>query len=123
MCSSDLWSDVTALPNASSLASISTIAQVMILQRVNVEFDIDNLDGEDGPLTKSARCYLAAHLALTLRPTPAAGALTEEHEGDLGATYAVTPIPTGAWWYATTGYGRALWQIIESSLSRLPWVL
>ena len=125
------WDDVLGLPNIpASVAAVSTVGRTMILSRINYvsvdlpgEFNVDNFDGEDGPVTKMARVLMAAHLALSLRPVPASGPLTEEHELDLGATYAYTPFPKGAAWYSTTGYGLALWEIIQTSLCRVPWVL
>lgn len=125
------WDDVLALPNLPpSVVSASTVWKTMVLSRINFvstdlpgEFNVDNFDGEDGPTTKMARVLMAAHLTLTMLPKPTGGPITEQHELDLGVTYAFTPFPMSAAWYAQTGYGLALWQIIQSSACRIGFVL
>ncbi len=116
------WTEVLALPGASSsqLANVGLVAQTMILAYVNNELDPKNYDGEDGPTTKMARAFMAAHFGLL---APHIGIVTSEGEDDLSIGYAVPPIPPGSGFWATSGFGLAFWQLRQSSLGRLPWVL
>jgi hypothetical protein len=119
------WSDVTSLPGIpAKLLSVTGEAQTMILGYVNAElppqdYDDGNLAG-NGPQYKLARCYMAAHMALV---GPRWGFVSSEDEDDLSIGYTLPPIPPGAAFWASTGFGMAFWQMRQSSLGRLPWVL
>ncbi len=86
-----IWTDVTALPGASGLSTVSAGHQTTILAYVNgVGVAVDVLDGENGPTSKLARTHLAAHMA-SLAARGAAGgtgAITAASEGGVSVSYA-----------------------------------
>lgn len=103
------WSDVTSLPGASvELANVPAGGQTIIVDVVNSMLDVSMFDGEGGPITKAARCYLAAHFA-ALGLLGSGGPLTGETDGRFSRQYAM---PTGRSEYMTTSYGRAYWSLI-----------
>lgn len=102
-----VWSDVTAL--APELTSTSATTQSDILNHVNAAIDVDRFDGEDGPTTRLARIYLAAHYA-TLAALGAGGPLAVEREGGIERSYAA---PSQRSELLTTSYGRGFWQLIR----------
>ncbi len=118
------WTDVTSLPNAPpAFATVSMVAQTAILAFANNYLDVDQFDGESGPTTHLARCYLAAHFATI---GPLAGILTGTKEDDLSDTYALIPVPIArdsamAFWFRS-GFGAAFWMLVQSSGARMPIV-
>jgi hypothetical protein len=116
------WSDVTSLPNApAKLANVSIEAQTQILAYVNTDTpEPCNYDGENGTTTKLVRCLIAAHFGLV---GPRWGFVSAEKEDDLEKDWVLPPIPTDAVFWCSTGYGMAYWNMRNTSLARLPWVL
>lgn len=111
MASPIAWSDVLSLPGANvEMVNVPAGGQTIILNVVNSILDVSMFDGEDGPITKAARCYLAAHFA-ALGKLGTGGPLTAEGDGRLSRSYAV---PNGRSEYMVTSYGRAYWQLIGS---------
>ena len=102
------WSDVS--PLGAELANVQSSAQTLILGAVNTMLNVLMFDGESGPITKAARCYLAAHMA-ALAGLGAGGPLTTERSGELENQYA---IPRGKSEYLTTSYGRMYFQLIRA---------
>ncbi len=96
------WADVTAV--AGELANFATAGQTALLSVVNSAsmIDVSAFDGEDGPLTKVARSYLAAHLAASSR-NGTGGALISESAGGLSRSFAA---PSTRSQYFTTSYGQ-----------------
>lgn len=110
---------------SSPLASVVVAQQDLILAWVNAGFSTV-FDGEDGPKTKLARIYVAAHFAASpgageQRP---GGAVTAESRGGLARSYA--PPPTGADAYegtwGDTQWGRRYLQLLLGSKARWPRV-
>ena len=106
------WSDVLNLPGASAdgLGSVAVGGQTMILACVNSSAYCDPgaFDGEDGPLTKLARCALAAHTA-ALGKLGMGGALRAERDGKLEREYQVS---TSARVLGLTSYGQLYLSLI-----------
>jgi hypothetical protein len=114
------WTDVVALPGAARLATLATIYQDVVLAMVNTRVAVDGFDGEDGPLTKLARMYLAAHQA-TLGLQKAPGALTGERAGGIDKTFAAPMIQSE---FAVTPYGMLYLTLVRTSPGcRLPLVV
>lgn len=118
------WDDVIAFD--SSLTSVDDAAQDDILNHVNAHFDVGALDGEDGPDTRLARIYLAAHHGLGAVPgtgNSGGGAVTSESGGGLSVSYAVDSASSSN----TTALGETVWgrkylAITRTSLARV-WVV
>lgn len=115
------WTDVVAV--SSPLASVVVAQQDAILAMVNAKLSFV-FDGEDGPTTKLARIYVAAHFASSpgageQRP---GGAVTSESRGGLSRSYA--PPPSGAASYegtwSDTQWGRRYLQLLLGSKARWP---
>ena len=108
-----LWSDVMAVPGAigDGFASVPALGQTMILAVVNSakRLDVDMFDGEDGPITKLARCFLACHMAAKGK-IGAGGALVGESDGRLARQYAMPAMTRST--LLTTSYGQAFWELI-----------
>lgn len=113
MSSPIAWTDVTALPGAANdgLANVPANGQTMILSVVNssIFLDVSLFDGEDGPITKLARCAMAAHIA-ALGKLGSGGALLGESDGRLSRTYAIPPRGT----YGLTMYGQLFASLVGS---------
>jgi hypothetical protein len=106
-----VWNDVTSLPGANvEMTNIPVGGQTIILDVVNSILDVSKFDGEDGPITKAARCYLAAHFA-ALGKLGTSGPLTGESDGRMSRQYAALP---GRSELMTTSYGRAYTSLIGS---------
>lgn len=115
------WTDVEAV--SSPLASVVVAQQNAILAMVNVKFAAV-FDGEDGPTTKLARIYVAAHFASLpgsgeQRP---GGAVTAETRGGLSRQYAPPPAGAGAYegTWSDTQWGRRYLQLLLGSKARWP---
>ncbi len=115
------WADVVSV--SSPLAAVVVVQQDVILAMVNAGFS-HVFDGEDGPTTKLARIYVAAHFASLpgsgdQRP---GGAVTSESRGGLSRSYA--PPPTGSEAYegtwGDTQWGRRYLQLLLGSKARWP---
>jgi hypothetical protein len=113
MSSPIAWSDVLNLPGAANdgLANVPVSGQTMILSVVNSAIFLDTslFDGEDGPITKLARCAIAAHMA-ALGKLGSGGALGAESDGRLSRTYAFPPKGT----YGLTMYGQLFASLVGS---------
>ncbi len=106
-----LFSDVLALPGANvELANVPAGGQTLILAVVNVLLDVNMFDGEAGPQTKLARCFLAAHFC-ALGKLGTGGPLIAESDGRLSRQYA---LPSTRSEYMTTSYGIAFYSLIGS---------
>lgn len=116
-----VWADLMAMPNVPpSFASISGTAQALILAWANAELNVEQWGGEEAANTRLARIYAALHLAST---APIQGIVTSEGEDDLSVGYAIPPMPPGAAFWVTTGWGRSFWGLQQRSLARLPFVV
>lgn len=105
------WSDVVALPGADvELAGVSPAGQNILLAVVNSILDVNMFDGESGPITKAARCFLCAHFA-ALGKLGSGGPLVGETDGRLSRQYAM---PNSRAEALQTSYGSAYWQLIGS---------
>lgn len=114
-----LWTDITVRPGApAALASVDIAVQTVWLEIANTYLDVNIFDGEDGPVTKNARCLYVLHMyamevvASIMVSTGATGPVTRETAGKLTVEYgslgntggsASNSDPLGA-----TMYGRAL---------------
>lgn len=117
-----VWSDVTDHVNA--LTSTPVNVQTTLLAYVNSRVVVSCFDGEDGPTTKLARIYLAAHFAT---PTGSGGAgtsgpVSSEKEGDVAVTYAssYSMVTTEL---GTTSYGLNYLMLVRTSAARSPLLL
>src|SRR4029077_450934 len=103
------WSDVTAAAsNDPLIVGFAAGGQTIWLNVANTALDVSMFDGEDGSMTKAARCMFCAHFA-ALGRLGMAGPLTAESDGRMSRQYA---IPNTRSEYMTTSYGRAYWQLI-----------
>ena len=116
-----IFADVLAF--APELESLAPAAQVMILEHVNADLDVDQFDGEDGPTTKLARVYLAAHMGTLARPGrgAAAGPVASQSAGGLSKSYATMAGDYAA--FSTTMFGRQYLELARCSFARLPVVI
>lgn len=117
------WTDVTAF--APALSTVDEAAQDDIIAWVNAAINPDTFDGDDGPIYRIARIYLAAHSALLARQgnSNGAGPVTLETAGGVTRQYAN---PGGGIALAaldSTGYGKLYKQLLASSNVRGPFVL
>lgn len=108
------------MPGASGdgLALVSLTAQTAILATVNKFLDVTSFDGESGPDTHLARCYLAAHFC-ALGKLGTGGPMIGESDGRLSRQYAM---PSTRSQFMTTSWGTAAWQLIGVR-ARLPVLL
>lgn len=104
-----VWNDVVALPGADvELATVSVAGQTILLAVANSILDVNMFDGESGPITKAARCFLCAHFA-ALGKLGSGGPLIGESDGRLSRQYAM---PNSRAEALQTSYGSAYWQLI-----------
>lgn len=122
------WSDVTAI--AGELSTYSAAGQTIILAWANNAISVDTLDGEDGPSTKLARIYLAAHAATLSGQggSGASGAITSESVGEISRSYGDSgsggSSGGGTGEYNSTAYGRAYLMLIRRfGACRVPLVI
>jgi hypothetical protein len=119
-----VWSDLTDHFNESSLTAVKIAAQTTILAFVNSTNGLDPslFDDEDGPLTKLARLYLAAHLGTLAKITSgisgAVGPVIAEEGGRLKRQYAT--LVTGAA-LKTSAYGVVFDELLQQSGAR-SWI-
>lgn len=99
------WTNVTNF--APELSTVSAGAQADILALVNTAFAVAEFDGEDGPVTKLARIYYAAHLGTLVGSGAAGGLVASESAGGLSRSY-VAGGSTTSGDLAMTAYGRLL---------------
>lgn len=113
-----LWSDVTAI--ADELSAVSATAQTLILAHVNADLDVDQFDGEDGPTTKLARAYLAAHLGTFAMPGAGSvsGPVTSQSALGLSRSYGQTGASSGE--LGLTAHGQMFLLLAKQSFARLP---
>lgn len=106
------WLDVMQLPGAAGdgLGSVPVGGQTLILACVSSTLHCDPgaFDGESGPITKLARCALAAHMA-TMGKLGAGGALRAESDGKLSRAYQVDTSRGGL---SMTSYGQLYLSLI-----------
>lgn len=117
-----VWADVLA--HAPELSTVASGAQADLLAHVNASIAVDDFDGEDGPNTKLARIYQAAHLA-TLAGFAASGAsgpVASESAGGLAVSYAAALGVASYSDLSATAYGKALRGMIRRSVAGLPRV-
>lgn len=119
---------VTFFPNA-GFETVPVLVQDLALAFVNTRMAVDMFDGEDGPTTKLARLYLAAHLGLTSLPAlgadsdSPAGPVTAEATLGVSRSYAYVQTSINEAIWSTTKYGRAFEQLIRTSSARLPFTV
>lgn len=116
------WSNVVA--HAPELSVVSSSAKTDILAYVNESLAVELFDGEDGPKTKLARIYLAAHLGAGVAVSggaTAVGAVTSESAGGLARSYGQALVVDVAS-FGSTSYGQAYLQLVRSSACRVPFV-
>lgn len=116
------WSDVVSV--SSPLAAVVEAQQDAILAMVNAKFS-SVFDGEDGPTTKLARIYVAAHFASLPGATDQrpGGAVTSESRGGLSRSYAPPQTGSGGDYEGTwsdTQWGRRYLQLLLGSRARWP---
>lgn len=115
------WSDVTA--RAPELAAVSAEAQTDYITMANDFVNVNMFDGEDGPRTKSARIYVAAHFATLdrLRGNPIAGPVIAESRGGLSRSYAnLTQMSLASGLFGQTTYGQNYATLVRTSRARFP---
>lgn len=115
------WSDVTN--KAAELADVAVDAQTDYLALANTFLNVSMLDGEDGPRTKLARIYLAAHFATLdrLRGTSIAGPVVSESRGGLSRSYAnLTQMSLASGLFGQTTYGQNYATLVRTSRARWP---
>lgn len=81
----------------------------MILAVVNTQLDVTMFDGESGPITKLARCALAAHYG-ALGYMGSGGQVVAESEGGLSRAYAMPAVGD----LYSTSYGKLYRSLISS---------
>jgi Protein of unknown function (DUF4054) len=114
-----VWQDVIdASSNDPQIVGFGASGQTLVLAVANSRLNVDMFDGEDGPVTKAARCYLAAHIA-ACSLIGNGGAIIAESEGGISRSYAM---PSTRSEYLTTRYGSLYWQLIGSQ-ARGPFVV
>lgn len=120
-----VWTDVTDhFCEDVQLSALAKIAQANILAHVNTILAVDEFDGEDGPTTKLARLYLAAHFGTSDAGanTGVAGPVTSASMGGLsqsfGGGYTIDPQML-----ALTRYGRSYLSMVRGSKARVPVLL
>ena len=74
-----VWADVEAV--APTATDVDVLAQGFILGYVNITLAVARFDGEEGPTTKLARVYLAAHHATMIQQLCNSGAVTSDKAG------------------------------------------
>lgn len=113
-----LWSDVTAF--APTLTTVAAAAQADVLNYVNTLLAVAEFDGEDGPTTRLARIYLAAHLATVGAGANSSsggatvGPVIEEKVGDLQAKYSAS----AAQIVTVSGLGMSAWGVLYLGIIR-----
>ncbi len=112
------WSDVTALPGASSFVSVSSGAQTMILDVANTALNASAFDGEDGPITKLARVNFAAHIC-AFEKLGVSGPLASQSALSLARSFMA---PQSKSLFEQTSFGRVFLTMIRNS-ARGPIVL
>lgn len=118
------WAAVVSI--ASELADVGVPAQDLYLALANTFINVSMFDGEDGPKTKLARIYIAAHFA-TLdkqRGTTTAGPVISESRGGLSRSYAnLTQMSVAAGLFGQTAYGQNYATLVRTSAAaRMPTV-
>lgn len=116
------WSDVT--DTAPELATLAVNAQTLILDYVNSALNVTVFDGEEGPRTKAARVYLAAHLAtMTTRANAnASGPKTNASLGPQSKKYSEFKSDFASQ-YNATSYGMLYSLMVNTSSARGPIIL
>lgn len=110
-----VWSDVIA--EAGELnGKMSDAAQVGILAYVNNNLNAAGYDGENGPQTKLARIYLAAHMATLSLRRGFAGSAQSMSAGPLSISYAQFANLRSP--FDTTSYGVLLRGLTAGSAHR-----
>lgn len=111
-----IWADVIA--HAAELSSAHIVVRTDALAFANARVSSANHDGEDGPTTRLARIYLAAHYVAS-NPSfgGGAGPVTSESEGGLSRSYAVAS--STAWdALGSTAWGRKFSALGRGSRAR-----
>lgn len=117
------WADVTGI--ASELSSVSASAQTLYLEVANTFLNVSMFDGEDGPRTKLARIYIAAHFATLdgMRGVGVAGPVISESRGGLSRSYAnLFMTGTGPGLFGMSAYGQNYEALVRTSKARWPTV-
>lgn len=115
------WADVTSY--ATTLTTVDPVQQADLLALVNRGFSAV-FDGEDGPKTRLARIYVAAHFAALpgAGEQRAAGPVVSESRGGLSRSYQAISAGGGAdsdtW--NDTQWGRRYLQLLLGSKARWP---
>lgn len=113
------WADVVSI--ASTLSTVDTLQQELLLAVVNKSF-AQVFDGEDGPKTKLARIYYAAHMASLpgageQRP---GGAVVSQSRGGLSQSYAPPNTSAGDPMWSSTQWGARLELMLAGSRAVWP---
>ena len=123
------WSDVTSFfPGDAELATVSAPAQALTLDYVNTDVNVRIFDGEDGPKTKLARIYLAAHfgkmdvIAARANSGAVTGPVTASSAGGLTRSFASVLATGGAGTFGQTGYGQMYESLLETTAARFGFV-
>lgn len=118
------WAAVVSI--ASELADVGVPAQDLYLAMANTFINVSMFDGEDGPKTKLARIYIAAHLATLdrMRGSAAAGPVISESRGGLSRSYAnTTQMSVASGLFGQTTYGQNYATLVRTSAAaRMPTV-
>jgi hypothetical protein len=115
-----VWTDVTTLPGATGdgLGAVDPVAQTAILAVVNKYLDVSSFDGESGPDTHLARCFMAAHIC-AMGKLGVGGPVTGESDGRRSRQYAM---PSTRSELMRTSYGAAVVMLMGAAV-RGPHVL
>jgi hypothetical protein len=108
------WADVVAV--APTATDVDALAQTLILDYVNITLAVARFDGEDGPTTKIARVYLAAHHATTIQQLCNAGAVTSDKAGDLARAYANNIDSQASVLLQGTAFGKAYLSVVRQTV-------
>lgn len=96
---------------AAELSTVDADAQAAIIAWINEALEVDLFDGEDGPMTKLARIYLAAHFGAMSKPSTGVGAgtttgpMVSSSAGGLTRSFANTLASGGSGTFSQTRYG------------------
>lgn len=117
------WAVVVAF--APGLSTVDTEERASILAWANTALNVDVFDGEDGPTTRLARIYLAAHAGtMNVQATSGAGGpLTMRSAGGVTEQWAT---PAGGVVFDgldSTPYGKQFRGLLRMSAARGPFVL
>lgn len=117
-----VWADVVAF--APTLSTVDAGAQADVLGYVNIVLAVAQFDGEDGPTTRLARIYLAAHMGSlgVAAASGSAGPVVSRSIGGISEDYADTSSSSGSA-LGDTSFGELYLQLVRRSPARATVVL